>query len=386
MAYSVTLLEGQPIKNADGEEKLQTFVGYIKTGELIRRYRIPQRDFDRGEGYQRLTSDTRVKKLMRDLKKGVVDLPTSLLLSVRGEGIRPKRISEGLYKLELSPNGEHPFFVVDGQHRLEALRRLIEEDQDAYWVEYRMPVVIFFGSDEVSEMLLFHTVNSNAKSVPTDLSLDLLKTVAEEKARIMTHLVETKQGWKVSAQSLIEGLSKRGVWSGKIRFSNQPKGKTLIKSNSFATCLKRVLDQDNFATYSPDEQTEIIDAYWRGIARALPECFQEAGNYNIQSMIGVQVFHDLLPTVLTWAIRFGHSVTEPNTYKDILTSTLNGLTGHNAVGYVVTGPDFWKTGKEGASVIYSSGAGRRSLGQRIKAELLDNLNDPRSWKHGTQIE
>lgn len=377
MVYEVILLKGQPIENSIKEEPMETYAGYIKTGELIHRYQIPQRDFENQKGYQRLTSKTRVNKLVRDLKKRVVDLPTSLLLSVRREtGLHPtEHDSTGQYILSLPENGEQPFHVVDGQHRLEALRRLVEEEQDAYWVEYMMPVIIFFNADDYTEMVQFHTVNANAKSVPTDLALDLLKTRAAAEGRFLAHLNEINEGWKVTAQTMMENLSERGVWSGRIRFSTQSKGNTLIKSNSFASCLKRVLEQDNFDTYSGDQQIDIIDAYWRGIARALPTCFKEPEKYNIQSMVGVQVFHDLLPTVLTLAIRFGTPVDNPHTYKDILSSTLHGLTGYNALGYVVTGADFWKTGKEGASVVFSSGAGRRSLGQRLKAELLDNLKE-----------
>ena len=109
-------------------------------------------------------------------------------------------------------------------------------------------------------MVQFHTVNSNAKSVPTDLSLDLLKTRAAQEERFMSHLIDTEQGWKVSAQTLIESLSKRGVWTGKIRFANQPKGATRIESSSFASCLKRALAQDNFSIYQPDRQVAILDA------------------------------------------------------------------------------------------------------------------------------
>ena len=71
------------------------------------------------------------------------------------------------------------------------------------------------------------------------------------------------------------------MWKGRIRFSNEPKGSTLINSNSFVTSLRRAIEQENFATYLPEERADIIDSFWQGIGRALPECFKTPDEYNI---------------------------------------------------------------------------------------------------------
>ena len=132
MMYSFHMLQGQPIENSVEDDKLDVYVGYIRIGELVRRYQIPRRDFDCDGGYQRVVSQTRVKTLVRDLKNGIVDLPTSLLLSVRYTGFRPKHMSDDLFVMSLPENGEKPFYVVDGQHRLEALSRLVSENEFEY--------------------------------------------------------------------------------------------------------------------------------------------------------------------------------------------------------------------------------------------------------------
>lgn len=373
MAYHMHLLPGQPIESPIRGEYLDTYIGAVKAGELIDRCQIPHRDFDGNVGYQRLPNVSRVKKLASALKGNNVDLPTAVLLSVRDAELRPKLKSSGLYSLTLPGNGAKPFFVVDGQHRLEALRMVIEDDQDAFWAEYRIPAVIFFGSDQYVEMDQFHTVNSNAKSIPTDLALDLLKTRANRDDSFRKYLDDTNQSWKVVCQDLTEKVAKQGVWNGKIRFSNQKKGSTLITSNAFVSSLKRVIGQDNFATYLPEERASIVDAYWRGIGRSLPECFKAPDEYNIQKTVGVYVLHDLLPTILFYVTRFGSPVFKPDTYSGILGETLRGLRGDNSLGGDSVGPDFWKVGAEGASGAFSSGAGRRVLGQRIKGELQENL-------------
>ena len=287
MTYEVFLLKGQSIENSIKGNKMETYVGSLKAGELVRRYQIPRRDFAANTGYQRLPGTNRVNKLTRDLRNRQVDLPTALLLSVRDEGLRPQIDSSGRYILSLPNDVLKPFFVVDGQHRLKALYNVIVEEQDEYWAEYRIPVVIFFGSDEYLEMVQFYTVNSNAKSIPTDLAFDLLKTMVDSKGKNMKYLVENNEAWKVTTQSLTIKVSKHGVWSGRIRFSNQPPGTTLIASSSFVSSLKRVIGQDIFSSYLPDERVQIVAAYWQGIANALPECF--TGNpkeYNIQKTVG----------------------------------------------------------------------------------------------------
>ncbi len=377
MTYKVYLLKGQPIENSVKGSNPETFVGVFKAAELIDRCRIPQRDFTNQTGYQRLPGNSRVNKLTRDLRKRNVDLPTALLLSVRDKNISPKLDHSGQYILSL-PNDKDsppPFYVVDGQHRLEGLRKVIQEEEHGYWAEYQLPVVIFFGADEYLEMVQFHTVNSNAKSIPTDLALDLLKTRARIDETFHQHLVETREGWKVVTQELTEELSKRGVWSGSIRFPNQPKGETLISSNAFVSSLKRLLNQDNFASYLPKERVEIIDAYWQGIAKALPTCFENPEKHNIQKTVGINVFHNLLPTILAWATRFGNPVTQAATYEGILSTTLRQLSGVNPQGTDSVGPDFWKSGNAGASGAYSGYAGRNVLVQTIKRDLQENLKE-----------
>lgn len=375
MTYEVFLLKGQPIENSIRGEDMQSYSGIMKASELVRRYEIPRRHFDSKTGYQRLPGTPRVNKLVRDMKKRHVDLPTSLLLSVRDPNLCPRLDSFGRYILSLPSNGQKPFYVVDGQHRLAALKKLVVEEQDEYWRDYLLPVNIFFGADEFSEMVQFYTVNTNAKSIKSDLEMDLLKTWADKEGKQWKHIEETNKGWKVTTQTMTEKIAKQGVWSGRIRFSNQPKGNTLITSNSFASSLKRVIGQDNFDSYLPEQRAQIVTAYWCGIATVLPECFDDVDNYNIQKTVGVNVLHDLLPTVLTWANRFGNPVFKPETYANILGDTLRNLDEGNLQGGVSVGSEFWRVGAAGASGPYSGGAGRRALGQRIKAELQENLSD-----------
>lgn len=352
---------------------MQTYTGVMKAGELIGRCQIPHRHYSGDRGYQRLpTAKKRVTDLASEMRERRVDLPTALLLSVRGPELRPRLESSGRYVLKLPGNDEKPFFVVDGQHRLEALRKVIDDDEDRYWSEYKIPVVILFGSDETAEMEQFHKVNSNAKSIKTDLAFDLLTKLAQTHSELREYLAASGEIWKVNAQELTDLAAKRGVWTGKIRFPNEPKGNTLITSNSFASSLKPTLGQTNFNTYPLEKRARIIDAYWRGIEKVLPGCFHTPKRYNIQKTVGVYVFHNLLSLVLQRALTAGNPVDHPDTYAGILRKTLRSLSGENLAGGVSTGPGFWTSGQDGVAGVYSSGSGRQRLVQIITAALKED--------------
>ncbi len=378
MSYEVFLLKGEPIKHSIRGER-DTFVGTIKFGELVNRYQIPHRVHFTDEGYQRKPSPSRVKKLARDLKDRRVDLPTAILLSIRNADLYPRLDSSGRYILSVPRDDSKPFFVVDGQHRIEALKTVMETDPDGNWSDFKIPAVIIVGADRGVEMDQFHTVNSNAKSISTDLALDLLKTRAKKDDAYRKYLVSTGEGWKIIAQELTERVSRKDAWKNKIRFPNEPKDNTVINSNSFVTSLKRTLGQENFATFLPEQRAEIINAYWLGIKQVLPECFEDPKKYNIQKTIGVYVFHYLLPTVLEYANKFGSPVTEANTYSELYSDTLRDLTGDNQLDEEAIGTEFWRVGPEGASGSYSSGAGQRVLRERIRRELQENLSGQLGW-------
>lgn len=373
MTYEIQLLPGQPINSPIRGETLDTYVGMLKAGELVKRYQIPHRNYEGDTGYQRLPTNSRVRKLANDMHERMVDLPTALLLSVRDRNLRPRLEASGRYVLTLPKDNSKPFYVVDGQHRLQALDTVIEEERDGHWSEYRIPAVIFFGSDEYVEMDQFHTVNSNAKSIKTDLALDLLTKRAQMHGEFRDHLYVRNQLWQVNAQELTALVAKRGVWIGRIRFPNEKKGTTIITSNSFVSSLKRVLDQENFSAHSLEERSRIVDAYWRGIEKVLPECFRTPKRYNIQKTVGAFVLHDLLSFVMLHANRYGKPLDNPDSYAGILRKTLRRIRGENLSGDEAIGPDYWKAGAEGVAGVYSSGSGRQRLVQLIKKALQEDL-------------
>ena len=109
--YEVFVLKGQSIKSfVDGADK-NTYVATLRFGELDRKYEIPYRRHESDLGYQRKPTKKRVDDLARNLRSGIADLPTAVLLSLRDPNLEPKLDSSGRYILSLPNNGAQPFYV-----------------------------------------------------------------------------------------------------------------------------------------------------------------------------------------------------------------------------------------------------------------------------------
>jgi DGQHR domain-containing protein len=349
--------------------------GFIPAGALIPdNYFIPHRDPRTGRGYQRLPQDLRVNELATDLRKGRVDLPTSILLNVRTREAR-RALHDGVLDLRVFTGQgsrtvpDNKFYVVDGQHRILALKRLIEEFDAERWSKYQIPFTCMLGATEEEEMDQFYIVNSKAKSVRTDLAYELLHQRAQD-PDVLEQLVERGRDWQVYATDLVKRLSEdSSVWRGAIRFASMEKGDTIMPSASMVTSLKQIVGSAFFKSMVADQQVKIIDAYWRGIRKVLPEAFEEPSEFALQKGVGVMVMHTVLMQVVEIARSKGLPLAEPDTYETVLKSALETLQGDDSRGNVVTGLDFWRAAPLGAAGSYSSSAGRRVLIAKIQMLL-----------------
>lgn len=341
-------------------------IGVIDAADLVRNYQVPTRNTRAKIGYQRPVSATRVNKLAADLKGRRVDLPTAVLLNDRG--FDTSTLEDGEFgQAWLDLNGSD-LFVVDGQHRIAALEKLVDEDPDR-WEGYPIPFVCMLGADEGEEMEQFYVVNSTAKNVRTDLAFDLLKQRAENDPELQQALVQKGEDWKVVGQDLAERLDKTKLWSGCIRFPGEPKASTVIASSGMVNSLKQLLATPYFSQISIENKLKILDAYWAGIQRVIPEAFDEPTEYTLQKSTGVMIMHALLISVIELLRSQGKSVLDPQAYEGALRETLVHLEGDTASGEVAKGADFWLSGTNGAAGSFSSNAGRRVLSARLKADL-----------------
>ena len=354
------------IKSRSLTKGLSVVVGVIKAEVLIDRYCVPRRNARTKEGYQREPSQARVSRLKADLRRHRVDLPTAVLLSMRdGSEEALRQTEKGLF---LSLNSK-PLYVVDGQHRIESLRGLIDENPDE-WSDFLIPFVCVLGASELEEMEQFYVVNSTAKSVRTDLAYDLLKQRAENDPEVIPALQERGEKWKVDGQKIVELLETESiVWMSRVRLPGEPKARTMINSSGMVNSLKQILSSPYFDALTTNNQVKILEAYWRGVGEVLPDCFDNPTKYTIQKTTGVITLHTFLLSVIEHVRAAGNSVIERDSYRRVLDRPLTELQGDNREGSPVQGSDFWLAGVHGAAGSFSSNAGRRVL----LAKLLNLL-------------
>lgn len=341
-------------------------VGVMSARSLTRKYAIPRRNHQEQTGYQRDVSKARVNKLVSDLQTDRVDLPTAVLLNLRD--FDPSlHLEQEEDQLRFVP-GDSPLYVVDGQHRVAALDRLVHSNEEK-WGGFQIPFSCMLGANEEEELEQFYIVNSTAKSVRTDLAFDLLKQRAENDPTVMKGIIESGQSWKVDGERLCEALAKTEIWRSRIRFPGEAKAGTTINNSGMVNSLKSLLGAPYFGALPPEKQLKILDAFWRGLREILPEAFHDPTDYTLQKVTGVQVMHEVLISVIEYVRSVGDSLIEPTAYSEPLWDPLENLQETTADGKVVSGTNFWRAGPGGAAGSFSSNAGRRVLSARIKSAL-----------------
>lgn len=344
--------------------------GVIPFGALQGHYEIPYYNYTTKQGYQRPPGSPRVSRFATAIRKGRADFPTAILLNLRSAAAI-SAISDGQLDLKrLYAEGDAgKFYVVDGQHRLLALKKAYEDGSRAI-LDLQIPFTCMLGAAEKEEMKQFHEVNSNAKSVKTDLAFALLNRRTESEPGLLESLQETGRDWQVSGQTIVERLAVASpVWRHRIRLPGMQKGETTIPSSSMVTSLKPVLASTMFKRLGGEQQIQVLEAFWEGIREILREAFDRPTDFTIQKGIGVVVLHAVLPEVLEVARDRGLSLIESETYSGLLESALTELEGETPEGDVVDGITFWAGLPEGAAGTYSSSAGRRVLIAKIRSRL-----------------
>jgi len=355
--------------------------GFIPAGALLpNNFVIPYHNPNTGKGYQRPAQPARINELVSDLRKERTDLPTAILLNLRN---RDAKYVLQENSLDLSRLDDHvsgtaaitrealaKFYIVDGQHRILALEKLMEDDPDGKWENFLIPFVCMLGASEDEEMHQFYTVNSKAKSVRTDLALEMLRKLSEKDAGIMEALTEKGKDWQVHATELVHNLAETSpIWRQRIRFAAMEKGETTMPLASIVASLKPVLSSPYFKALDMKDQVKIVDAFWRGLRNLMQDAFDTPEEFVFQKGVGVIVLHTMMVQVIELVRARGNSVTDPEAYEDVLREPLERLQGENSHAATVSGLDFWRAGPEGAAGSYSSSAGRRVLIAKIQALL-----------------
>ena len=225
-----------------------------KASELWSFSKINQRQEDKDEGYQRVLSSSRVRKLKEFVRQDNA-IPGAIIVS-----FDDARYARGFIEI---PDTEDAAWIIDGQHRAAGAEEAAKEGSD---IEFA--VVGFIGLSIEEQTDYFVTINREAKGVPSSLYIDLLKHLPRrktEKERLEERIADiskelTRDDESVFFQRIVSTIS--------------PKAGQLSLTN-FARKTRPVLHPSTgiLAPYALPEQEKIIENYFRGIELAFPGLF-----------------------------------------------------------------------------------------------------------------
>ncbi len=343
------------------------------------------------KGYQRTLITSRVSQTADyyDAKNG--RMPNPLLLNLREEdfdqvsiGVDGPPADEREYRWAREHEGnwigmgwiefgaDLKFWVYDGQHRKAGLERLLERATG--FEDFPVPISLTLGLDVSAEMKEFYEVNTNAKAVKIDLVFELLTKMAKGDPEIQEMLAVNDRDWIVRGNAVTKALEEMdGPWKDRFQSANERKRRgdgVLSTAAQFTRSLKPVLDMPLLKQASAETVAGIVNAYWCGVGKVLPEPFE--GNpeeYVIQKGQGTSALHRVLPQVIEVVRAANDKLGDPDSYAKVLADlpSLSGTAVEDGRQVARSGASFWEVGSVASG--FSGDAGRRRLGMLIQSLL-----------------
>ncbi len=262
------------------------------------------------EGYKRKPSFLRARDFARYLEKAKGICPASILLNMRGEfSFEPIKGNLGILRLPDTPNTEK-FWIVDGQHRIEGLKELL--DSDSSYANFPMNVIIMGVSTEYEEARQFIIINKTQVGVKADLAERFISKMAKREGvddlMYLPRSTTIDITWRPKATDIVDILNSRiateesndfynNPWHQRIQLPNEPKENTTISQKAFEDSLKQILHNPSFSSYSAEEIAVILVRYWKAILSICKQAAIQPHNYVLMRTTGVAVLHNILPRV-----------------------------------------------------------------------------------------
>jgi hypothetical protein len=245
------------------------------------------------EGYQRQVNETHVDNIIKYLETQPFYLPTSIICASK------KDIKE--------------YYIVDGQHRIEAFKRLKNKNEIKYneIKDFNLSIILLVDPPEELEVDTFITINKTAKKVDTSLAYILKNKLNKLKNNSSDDLSITKK--EFLAVELAEFLNKndKEFWKDKILFEGNPSNKSFetISLNSFVRTTRVFISylekykiislnwNDNESLDNIlNDISEIYLSLWKAIKNKWPDLFFESDSKKnvIQGTIGVTALNKYL--------------------------------------------------------------------------------------------
>jgi len=302
-------LDAFSITQRGGLEGVDIYITVFKAKDIVDRYRIDRWTMDNPEGYQRMPSESRLMDRrgspLRYLVREWGCFPTSILLNIRGDVRYVKEKDLGWFSYGMLDTGDESFWLIDGQHRVEALKRAIERNQD--FEDYPVIASIMKLPERFDEMMLFYIVNKRQRSVPTDLVYRHLQRMLWKRGKQWVMDFEGSKGVRIGlATEVVDILnqSPQSPWHGRIQIVGERRHENHIVSDSHLIRSVSNLLRENILKGMPvSEIARLLIDYWNAVYQLYPECFTDPSAYTLLGTPGIQVMHMLFPLIYSKCIQ-----------------------------------------------------------------------------------
>jgi len=287
------------------------------------------------EGYQRPPLESRLKgkgraSILKYLLEEAGIFPTSVLLNVRCKLDFKEEINltEKISFGKLIIPDDEKLWIIDGQHRLEALKRIISIRPELD--NYPVPITLMDLEDKFLEMLMFYIVNTRQKKIPTDIAYKHMqkmveKVKIEEKFEwVKNVLLGPEEERKGIAALIVELIAsdENSPFYNRITFAGEDKEpEHLIDDLVLETYTAKILKEKTFEIMDPERVASLLIDYWSAIKDLYPSCFKEGESkqYTLLKHTGVASFMYLFPTL------YGYCVSEGEVSKEKMKELLGYL-------------------------------------------------------------
>jgi len=305
----------------EGAGMTTLYITSMKASDLIKRIKIDRWTKTNREGYQRLPelsrigSEKRKGSLIYYLMEEMGSFPTSILVNIRGEkgniNFKPEdKITDHIVIGELEIPDEEPFWLIDGQHRVEGLKHALRTPRLTEYMkrkklpslkEYPVIVSILNLKSRLDEMLFFYIVNERQRGVKADLAYKLLQKMAYQDKRLWVRKMLTKaEIRKAIATEIVDILDgdPRSPFYGKIKYWGEEDEGKLVKDFTLARYIADILKEKIFSAMPDRKIAELLMEYWKAIKEIYPNAFERKNDYLIfGATTGVAVFSKIFPAV-----------------------------------------------------------------------------------------
>jgi DGQHR domain-containing protein len=320
------------INQKGGLEGISIFVSTMSALDLLERCSVDRWTTDNTKGYQRLPLVKRFSEgkgsIVRYLMKEIGCFPTSILLNVRGELSFEEGEDMGWCTLGDLDIGDEELWLIDGQHRMEALKRAI--DRNADFEKYPVIVSILQLPNRFDELMLFYIVNRRQRGVHTDLAYRHLQRMLWEKGTDWLYELEGRRGVLLGlATEIVDYLcdDPRSPWYGRIRRVAETKTDDhIIQDKMMIRSVADVLKEKVFEGLPVSDMADLLIDFWNTIVWLYPAVFDESRHYTLLAAPGIYSLHMLFPYVYSRCVTVG--VVNEDEMRNVLEPLLTETPGH----------------------------------------------------------